>query len=241
MTDLVAEFRQTRVGELDAVFNACRTGELDPVAETPNLVGRLRELSFSPDFRSLVEHLNGLAKQYAIADWANDGIDLLAQPWSLISAAFEALLTEPALYQRGWNQGPIEPQFRPAIRGWMDLADCIRGVQATSSRPDFIEIGKLLTGTVTLFRTGWEGYFQRLQTAGTDRLADIFTAIFGREDCNLDMFPSALTYFGADGACGIEPDLDREPRAPRRTLGVYRATGLRRGRVTDRCRPTATY
>jgi hypothetical protein len=200
VTDLVAEFRQNRVGELDALFNACRMEQLDPATETPNLVARLRELYFfSPDFRSLVEHLNGLAKQYAIADWAKNNTEMSAQPWSRISAAFEEILTEPPLYQRDWSQGPIEPQFREAIGGWVDLADCARSVQANSARQDFIDVDKLVAGTMNLFRSGCEGYFERLQTAGTDQLEDIFNAIFGRDDCNFDMFPAALTYFGSDG------------------------------------------
>lgn len=200
MTDQVAQFRQSRVAELDTLFNACREDRLDPGAETANMVGRLRELYFfSPDFKSLVEHLSGLAKQYSLVDWARNSIALSDQPWSRISAAFEAILTEPALHQRDWSHGPIEPQFREAIAGWPDLADCIRNVQASSSRRDYIDLGKLLAGTVTVFHAGCERYFTHLQTAGADRLREIFDVILSRDDCNMDMVPSALTYFGSDG------------------------------------------
>jgi hypothetical protein len=199
VTDSVAEFRQSRVYELDELVNACREERLDPGAEAANIVARLRELYFfSPDMRSLVQHVAELATKYSIADWAANGQSLTEQPWSRIKESLERVLTEPPLYQRDWSVNPIEPLFQGAIAGWIDLADCARRVKAASVSERIDDL-KLLTGAMTVFQQGCQGYFSVLKTSGSEHLESIFITIFRRGDVSMDMFPSALTYFGSEG------------------------------------------
>lgn len=201
LTDPVAQYRRDRVGELDELFNLCREERLDPAVEAANIVARARELYlFSPDFRSLIEHLHDLSQQYGLADWANNGsVSLTDQPWSRIADSFEAMLNEPALYQRNWAHDAIEPQFRSAIAGWPDLAKCVQEVQARSSRTEMLDPGRLVGGAVGVFLSGCQSYFRHLGTTGAEDLEDIFSTIITRPDYDLGMFPSALTYYGADG------------------------------------------
>jgi hypothetical protein len=123
----------------------------------------------------------------------------LTNPWKRIADALEQLVSEPPLYQRDWSHGAIEPQFGEAITGWIDLADCARKAQAASVRVHHIDQSKLLGGAVAILLTRCMGYFEHLETPGSEQLEPAFTTIWLRPDVSMDMFPAALTYFGADG------------------------------------------
>lgn len=205
-SDLVAQFRESRVGELGDLLNACLEEEKDPAVEATNLVNRSRELYqfHRTDMRSLVEHVIDKANGGAIYDWSANRYNsapMGEQPWHKISDTLKSLLAEPPLYDRDWAHGPIEPQFTEAIAGWVDLAEYARHVRDTAALPERIDSTLLISGVMIAFRHRCLGYFTHLKTPGAerDRLFQIFDTILGRSDLDMDMFPAALTYFGSDG------------------------------------------
>lgn len=202
MTDAVTEFRRRRVEELDALIQGCADERLDIASEVANVVSRMRELYFfAPDMTGMVEHLRDVFTQNNLLEWARDGNDrsLSELPWGKVHDAAERLLTEPPLHQRDWSTGAIQPQYGDAISGWVDLRHCARRARADSGRAERIDDVQLLVGATTVFRFGATENFKILRSPAADLLEDVFQAILGRDDLDLDMFPSALTYFGSDG------------------------------------------
>ena len=200
MTDLIQEFRERRALALEQLWEACREERRDPGREIDAIVTGARELfHFASDGRTLVEHLKQLATDYAIYDWANSSVALQEQPWHRVAERLGLLLDEEPPYVRDWSRGPIEPQFAEAVGKWIDLAECARAARDAAARPDLIDLAKLLSGTVVLFREASRQRLEQFGAGGADRLAGIFDAILAREDLDLSMFPIALTYFGDAG------------------------------------------
>lgn len=110
-----AEFRRTKVLQLQDLLDSCADGRLDVGGHVDEILIRLRELYyFAPDMRGLVEKVGEIATRNSIADWAENGGDLTNGPWSKIKDGTETLLAEQPTYQGIPTQEAAPPPTPPA-------------------------------------------------------------------------------------------------------------------------------
>jgi YVTN family beta-propeller protein len=199
--DPVKRFRESRVGQLQELLDACLQDHDVSAVQAVDLVSRARELYrfHRADMRSLVEHLIDVANRAAIHDWSAQKGSMNELPWSKISESLKQLLDEPPLHERDWSTGPIEPQFTDAVTRTIDLAACARAVKETHKNPESIDNVLLIGSAVTMFRLVCEDYLDRLKSPAKDELRSIFDTILIRADMEMTMFPAAVTYLGEPG------------------------------------------
>jgi hypothetical protein len=80
MTDIVAEFRRSRVLELDELVHACVGDPFRTESQVATIVTRVRELYyFAPDLRGMAEQLREVALRQSLAVWAEHNMELLTK------------------------------------------------------------------------------------------------------------------------------------------------------------------
>lgn len=212
MTDLVAEFRRSRVEQLSALIDCCADEQLDTATYVGDIIGRIRELYFfASDLRGMVERIVEVATRNNLLEWArSSGRALTELPWARIKEAAEEMLAQPPLHVRDWSRGAIEPQFPDAYAGWIYLQEWADRVKIASGRHDLIDDGKMLTGTVNTFEHMASALLKALDPSSGERFENIVESIIHRHDFRLDMLPAALTYFGSDGLMVLNYMIDNE-------------------------------